>query len=92
MSSLAAFQSIDLFGIFLILAACSMHIWGFESAGAMDYEWKSPAIISVLVLSVSCWITFVIWELFLESRTQSKVKAVFPFRIVRRRVMASAVV
>jgi hypothetical protein len=92
LSSWAAFQSIDFIGILLVLAASIMHIWGFESVGIMDYNWNSPAIITVLVLAVSCWVTFVIWELFLESRKKSILKPLFPFRIVQHRVMASAIV
>ena len=92
LSSWAAFQSIDFIGILLILAASIMHIWGFESVSVMDYNWNSPPIITVLVLAVSCWVTFVIWELFLESRKKSIMKPVFPFRIVQHRVMASAIV
>jgi hypothetical protein len=91
LSSWAAFQSIDLFGIILVLAASTMHIWGFESAGVLAYEWNSPAILAVLVLSAACWITFVIWELFLERRPKSIIKALFPFRIVKQRVMAATV-
>jgi len=92
LSSWAAFQSIDFIGILLILAASVLHIWGFESVSVLNYNWNSPTIITVLVLAASCWVTFVIWQLFLESRKKSIMKAVFPFRIVKRRVMASAIV
>ncbi len=69
-----------------------MHIWGFESVSVMDYDWNSPAIVTVLVLAASCWVTFVIWQLFLENRKNSIMKPIFPFRIVKHRVMASAIV
>jgi len=91
LSSWAAIQSIDFIGIFLVLAASIMHIWGFESVSVMNYDWNSPAIITVLVLAASCWVTFVLWQLFLESKKNSIMKPVFPFRIVQRRVMASAI-
>jgi hypothetical protein len=91
LSSWAAFQSIDFFGIFLILAASVMHIWAFESVSIMTYEWTSPLIISLLVLAASCWVIFVSWQLFLETRKNTFMKPVFPFRIVTKRVMASAV-
>ena len=91
LSAWATFQSVDVLGIFLILAASCMHIFAFESAGVLDFEWNSPTILSLLVLSASCWITFVLWQLFLESRRQGRVQPVFPFRIVRHRVMVAVV-
>lgn len=91
LSSWAAFQSIDLLGILLVVAASSLHIWGFESAGVQDYEWKSPTILAVLIVSASCWILFVGWDVFLENRKHGQLKPLFPFRIVKHRVMAAAI-
>lgn len=91
LSSWAAFQSIDLLGILLVVAASSLHIWGFESASVQDYAWNSPTILAVLIVSASCWIAFVGWEIFLENRKRGQLKPLFPFRIVKHRVMAAAI-
>lgn len=89
---MAAFQSIDFVGIGLILAASIMLIWSFQSVSVGDYDWGSHLIVTVLLVAGWCWILFAIWELFLESRKESTIKPIFPFRIVKKRVMASVVV
>jgi hypothetical protein len=79
-----------LLGILLVAAASCLHIWGFESAGVMDYAWSSPIILAALIAAAGLWITFVAWEVFLGSRKHGRLKPLFPFRLLRQRVMAAA--
>jgi hypothetical protein len=92
LTSKSAFYTIDFFGTLLVLAASSLHAYGFEYAGTNVDAWNSPIVMSLVIIAACCWVVFVIWEVILARRTKSKVVPIFPMRIITQRVMAATIV
>lgn len=92
LTSKSAFYTIDFLGTLLILAASALHAYGFEYAGTDVNAWSSPLVLSMVIIAALCWVCFFIWEIYLAKRPNSKVKPVFPMRIIRHRIMAAVIV
>ncbi|KAH8879974.1 MFS general substrate transporter, partial [Thozetella sp. PMI_491] len=55
---------------------------------SIDFTWSSPVIISMLVLSGTCWIAFFAWEWFVTTQAEKgiwRVEPVFPWRFLHNR-------
>ncbi|KAI0388569.1 putative MFS multidrug transporter [Xylariaceae sp. FL0594] len=80
-----AVRRIDFLGNVLIIAACTLLVFALQEAGAYNFAWDHPLIVSSLVLSFSSWIGFAAWELVLASRKQkSAIEPILPLRLVGR--------
>jgi hypothetical protein len=80
-------RRVDILGAVSLLAASVLLIFALESGGTR-YPWSSGAVISTLVLSGLSWITFTVWEIYLE-RAQSVSEPIFPMGLLRNRQLAS---
>ncbi|KAI5457173.1 drug resistance transporter EmrB/QacA subfamily [Mariannaea sp. PMI_226] len=78
--ALSKLRSIDIVGMFLLLASSVLIIFAFESAGTR-YAWKSAPFITIIVLALLTGIIFMIWE-----ATPWVKDPVFPPRLVKNRL------
>lgn len=60
-------------------------VFALEEGGAR-YPWRSPAIVSIIVLAGASWIAFVCWEHYVE-KLESAQEPVFPLRLLKDRVL-----
>ncbi|EEP79682.1 predicted protein [Uncinocarpus reesii 1704] len=54
----------DVVGMILVIAAFALILLPLSMASYQNAKWKSPAIISMLVIGGCCLVAFVIWERF----------------------------
>ncbi|KAK4116666.1 MFS general substrate transporter [Canariomyces notabilis] len=80
-------RRVDILGAVSLLAASVLLVFALESGGTR-YPWSSGAVISTLVMSGLSWITFTVWEIYLE-RAQSVSEPIFPMGLLRNRQLAS---
>lgn len=84
-----AFTSIDFVGSATLLASSGCLVFAVQQAGSQTFEWKSPVIISALVISATSWVVFVWWEVFLETKSWRRIEPIFPIRLMLRRVYSA---
>ncbi|PGH26453.1 hypothetical protein AJ80_01952 [Polytolypa hystricis UAMH7299] len=56
------FVQFDVIGMIFIIAGFGLFLLPFSLATYQNAGWKSPAIISMLVIGFSCFIAFFVWE------------------------------
>lgn len=87
MSGGKVFQRLDLIGAILLLIATLSLVAALEEAD-VNYLWKSAFVITLLTISGTCWIAFLIWSHRITSRERSQLREpVFPWRFVQSRVL-----
>ena len=74
--SKASLSRIDIFGVFLLLAASVLLVFALEEGGAR-FSWGSAVIISTIVLAGIGWVSFVGWEYFVD-KSASLQEPIFP--------------
>lgn len=75
---------IDFLGTALLLSATVLLVTALEETG-IQFQWKSPFVITILVLSALSWIAFFAWSERITSAEKSR-EPVFPWRFVQSRV------
>lgn len=83
--SKASFDRIDGMGSLLLLTASVLLVFALEEAGTR-YSWRSPAIVSTIVLAGVGWIGFVCWEHYVD-KSGSAQEPIFPLRLLKDRVL-----
>jgi predicted membrane channel-forming protein YqfA (hemolysin III family) len=81
-------RRIDYIGVALLLAASILLVFAFESAG-IDYSWNNVTIIVTLILGLTIFFAFIVWETWLQQRQDQKTEPIFPPRILKSRIMVS---
>jgi hypothetical protein len=56
-----AVQNIDYLGGILLLVASTLLVFALQQGGSTAFSWSSAAIVSSLVISSICWISFAVW-------------------------------
>lgn len=83
--SKASFYRIDILGVLLLLTASVLLVFALEEGGT-SYSWRSPTIISIIVLAGACWIVVICWEHFVD-KSKSAQEPIFPLRLLKDRVL-----
>ncbi|KAF8472695.1 major facilitator superfamily domain-containing protein [Kalaharituber pfeilii] len=96
-------ERLDVIGVVLSLGFSILLVFILQEGG-IDYPWSSASIIVPLVVSILCFILFVAWEEYIVGDRRkhlpagirnlsicptSNCEAIFPLRLVKRRVSAS---
>ncbi|KAI3330931.1 putative multidrug resistance protein fnx1 [Ustulina deusta] len=76
---------LDLGGVILLLIATVSRVAGFEEAGSR-FPWRSPYVITLLVISGLCWIALIIWERHLTLSDDTR-EPLLPWRFFTNRAM-----
>ncbi|KAI0909421.1 putative multidrug resistance protein fnx1 [Ustulina deusta] len=76
---------LDLGGVILLLIATVSLVAGFEEAGSR-FPWRSPYVITLLVISGLCWIALIIWERHLTLSDDTR-EPLLPWRFFTNRAM-----
>ena len=77
-------QRLDVIGASLLLIATVFLVAALEEAGLRS-PWKSPFVISLLVISGLGWIIFLFWERRVTLRSGIQ-EPIFPWRFIQSRV------
>jgi len=85
--SKSAFRRLDWRGTTLSLAASVLLVYALQEA-ATDFKWNSGKVISTLVISVLCWVGFVLWERVVEQHAGGIQEPIFPWRVLKNRAAA----
>ena len=89
-NSFRSLGRLDWPGIVLSLGTVISLIWALQESGT-DYAWNTAPIIAPLVISGSCLITFLVWEVILTKRaSKTRMLPVLPARLFTRRVVGLA--
>ena len=83
--SMRKFRRIDFPGSFLLLGGSILLVCALEEAGTR-YAWSSAVVITLLVVSVVLWTSFLMWEKAI-SRREAIREPVFPWRFVENRIV-----
>jgi MFS family permease len=76
------FVHVDVLGALLLLLASTLLVFALQEAGARRYNWDSPMIIATLVVSGTCWCTFIVWIFWLDSdKSRVQIKPIFPISV-----------
>lgn len=87
---LEALSTVDFLGAVLLLAASVLLIFAMQQAGTLQYAWNSPATITCLTVSGVCFVALITWQQWLETHPHIKVKAIFPLKVAKSRIMGAA--
>ena len=88
----ALVHHVDFFGTFLLLSASVLLVFALEQAGAAEYAWDSPAIISTLTISGACFLGLFAWITFLSFMGgKVPINPILPARLLTNRILISAV-
>jgi len=71
----------------LSLAASVLLVYALQEA-ATDFKWNSGKVMSTLVISVLCWVGFVLWEGVVEQHAGGIQEPIFPWRVSKNRAAA----
>ena len=83
---------VDFLGTFLLLAASVLLIFGLEQAGAAEYPWDSPIIISTLTVAGACFLSLAAWIAFLDlMKGKVPINPILPVRLLTNRILIAAV-
>ncbi|CAD6581346.1 MAG: hypothetical protein ASARMPREDX12_000439 [Alectoria sarmentosa] len=83
--SKASYHRIDILGVLLLLTASVLLVFALEEGGAR-YSWRSPAIVSTIVLAGASWIAFFCWEYYVD-KVESAQEPILPLRLLKDRVL-----
>lgn len=84
-------KQLDIVGSILLLAASVLVVLGLQEAGTGQYAWDSSVVVSALVVGCACWIALFGWEFILTRQNGWNIAAIYPMRLVSRRIMLAAI-
>lgn len=88
----ATLAQIDILGAILLLAASILLVFSIQEAGAMRYRWDSAVIVTTLVLSGVCWLSFTGWISWLSSSPAGlRMPPIFPLSAALQRPTGPAI-
>ena len=88
----ALVHHVDFLGTFLLLAASVLLIFALEQAGAAEYPWDSPIIISTLTIAGACFLSLAAWIAFLDfMKGRVPINPILPVRLLTNRILMAAV-
>ena len=88
----ALVHHVDFLGTFLLLAASVLLIFGLEQAGAAEYPWDSPIIVSTLTVAGVCFLSLAAWIAFLDlMKGKVPINPILPVRLLTNRILIAAV-
>ena len=88
--SKSALAQVDSPGVILSLVGSIMLVFALEQGG-VKYPWNSGIIIASFVVAGAAWVTFGSWEAILTSGfAKTKMRPIFPTRLLTHRVVAIA--
>ncbi|KAI2465004.1 drug resistance transporter EmrB/QacA subfamily [Annulohypoxylon bovei var. microspora] len=79
----ASLRRLDIFGAVLLLFSSALIVFAFEEAGSR-YSWKSPAILSTVIIGGVLFIGFISWEKIADRPTATQ-EPIFPLRLMKDR-------
>lgn len=72
---------LDILGALLILVASTLLVFALDQRGSNRQAWNSSTVVISLVISAMCFITFILWDLYIESsRCTLDIKPIFPLK------------
>lgn len=80
---------VDFLGVFLLLAAMTLHITGLEQAANM-YSWASAMVLAPIILSVIIWISFFVSQWY-STKPSVQREPLFPWRFCKNRVLVGLI-
>ncbi|KAL8684318.1 MAG: hypothetical protein Q9224_006442 [Gallowayella concinna] len=85
-------EQVDWLGATLLLAASALLVFGLQQGGSTTYKWNSATIITTLVISGTCWVSFFIWTSWLARAKVHQVRAIFPINIALTRPLGPSII
>lgn len=86
-----SFREMDFVGGFLLIAASVLVVFSFQQGGIVANAWGTAIFIVPLVVGSVCWVLFFGWEIYISRRFGDSMAAMFPLRLLQRRVYIAAV-
>ncbi|KAI1410315.1 drug resistance transporter EmrB/QacA subfamily [Hypoxylon sp. FL1857] len=80
-------RRLDITGAVLLLSSSALVVFAFEEAGSR-YSWKSPAILSTVILGGVLFVGFVVWEKVV-GRPRATQEPIFPLRLAKDRFFSA---
>ncbi|OTA55986.1 drug resistance transporter EmrB/QacA subfamily [Hypoxylon sp. EC38] len=80
-------RRLDVIGAVLLLFSSALIVFAFEEAGSR-YSWKSPAILSTIVIGSALFVGFVVWERVID-RPRATQEPIFPLRLAKDRLFGA---
>ncbi|KAK8016172.1 Major facilitator superfamily domain- general substrate transporter [Apiospora rasikravindrae] len=92
-SSMAeTYKKLDLPGILLVIGGSTLLVFSLQQAGSFSMSWDSPVIVVTLTMAALCWIVFVAWEYFLETKHCMGIQPLISSKLVTMRPYMAALV
>ncbi|MCJ1287288.1 hypothetical protein MMC26_006636 [Xylographa opegraphella] len=85
------FRELDLVGCALLIAASVLVVFAFQEGGLSVNAWGSAIFTAPLVIGCVCWILLFGWEAVVARQWQHSMAAIFPLRLMKRRVYVAGV-
>jgi len=84
----APLKHLDYIGAILMLGGTVLLVFILNQAAIREYAWDSGATIAVLIISILCLLSLVLWQRFVSrNRNYRHIRAQFPFEIMSDRVL-----
>lgn len=82
---------LDFIGALLLLSASILLVFALQEAGAREFAWDSPTVISTLTVSGVCWIAFAAWVAAPIQKTRKSFTPILPISVVLKRPTGPAI-
>ncbi|MCJ1399791.1 hypothetical protein MMC11_002994 [Xylographa trunciseda] len=86
-----SFRELDFVGCVLLIAASVLVVFSFQEAGLGVNAWGSAIFIAPILIGCVCWALLFGWELTVARLWEHSIAAVFPFRLMKRRIYMAGV-
>ncbi|MCJ1290434.1 hypothetical protein MMC34_001972 [Xylographa carneopallida] len=85
------YRELDLVGFVLLIAASVLVVFSFQEGGLGVNAWGSALFIAPLLTGCVCWALLFGWEAIVARRWERSIAAIFPLRLMKRRVYMAGV-
>ncbi|KAI0888580.1 drug resistance transporter EmrB/QacA subfamily [Annulohypoxylon maeteangense] len=85
----ASLRRLDVLGAILLLFSSALIVFAFEEAGSR-YSWKSPAILSTIIIGGVLFIGFIAWEKVVDGPRAAQ-EPIFPLRLMKDRMFSALI-
>ncbi|MCJ1433471.1 hypothetical protein MMC27_002833 [Xylographa pallens] len=86
-----SFRELDIVGCVLLIAASVLVVFSFQEGGLGVNAWGSAIFIAPLLIGCVCWALLFGWEAIVARRWEHSIAAIFPQRLMKRRVYMAGV-